>query len=154
MSKKSAASVKPVNKSVSEERTPEEYFAEGKAGLIAIAKSYERNAMRIDKVLQEMMFLKDSGIIAAHEETAVLLCITKRNTYSELVRRLEKLEFEDMEKDDDPFIDLICYVEVGQTPDVKQMFVDHAIFDAARPIGEKVEQLKITIRQLQEKSKC
>lgn len=154
MTKKSAASMKPVNKSVSEERTPEEYFAEGKAGLIAIAKSYERNAMRIDKVLQEMMFLKNSGIIAAHEETAILLCLTKQDTYGVLVRRLERMEFDDMEKDEDPFIDLICYVEKGQTPDVKQMFIDHAIFDAARPIGEKVEQLKITIRQLQEKSKC
>lgn len=144
---KSAASFKPVknkNKSVADDRTPEEYFNEAKSGLIAICESYKRNAYRPDKVVSEYANLKDLGF--DNLDLAMKMIGSRITVYDIVLERLNAITFEAITSDEwnDPFEDMIEYV-TDACISLEVLMCKYACFDAVRPFGEKVESLRMTL---------
>lgn len=149
MSNKKNLKVVDNKKSIADERTPEEYFDEAKLGLITIAKSCRKNATRVDKIIQTFASLNKD--IKTTWDRAIDYCVIQENTYDSIIERLEDLTFESMSNfDDDPFIDLIDYID-----DNRYLLIDamdsYAVFEAVRPFGEKIEALKMTLKEMQDK---
>lgn len=135
-------------KSVADERTPKEYFDEAKAGLITIANSYEKNALRIDNVFMDHISIKKD--YDCEFGYAIEYAKIKKDTYKKIVKILEKITFDSMSDfDNDPFIDFIYYVD--DKISLNDAFDKYAVFEAVRPFGEKVESLKLMLKEMQEK---
>lgn len=151
MTKKSAAKVKPVKdgKSISEERTPEEYFNEAKAGLDTIISSYIKNCMRIDNVFDLYLAVKDISDITF--PNAISLSNLKQKTYEEVRNRISSFKFDDFinEEMPDPFADMLEYID-GNEHDLYTAIEKLVKFNSVRPFGEKVEQLHYEILQKME----
>lgn len=147
MTRKSAASVKAVKKSVAEERTPEEYFEEAKAGLDVIASAYIKNCMRIDNVFDMFLSLKSLDCCEINFIDAIVLSKGKRNIYETIKERINNFEYDDFTKEDmdDPFIDMLEYVDEKQPDHVRDAMFKLVKFNAVRPFGEKVEEMHMKI---------
>lgn len=139
--------LKKVEKSVADKRTPKEYFEEAKAGLLLIAESYEKNALRVDNVLRDYVSINKDA--ECDFKYAINFAKIKKKTYKEIISRLKKLSFEFVTFESDPFIDMIKYIDNDKI-DLTSAFDMYAVFEAVRPFGEKVETLKITIKEMQE----
>lgn len=152
MANKRAASMKPVKKAISDERTPEEYFNEAKQGLIAIADSYIRNAKRPDNVVAECSRLHDLGWDYGYELHLPLTMVEARQgVYCKVADRLTRMTFEKIISDEweDPFADMLEYVTEADLK-FNQLMIKWAKFDAVRPFGEKVESLRMRLIEMTE----
>lgn len=144
---KRTASMKPKkdDRAITDERTPEEYFDEAKAGLLAIVESYDKNATRPDKVISEILNLKQFKYCYDDEKLAMDMIKARKDAYNKIAARLTYMTFEKITADDweDPFADMLEYIDdVPEFPDLMRKW---ARFDSVRPFGEKVEQLRITL---------
>lgn len=153
MAKKSAASMKPAQKFVSEERTPEEYFNEAKAGLLAIVDAYIKHATRPDKVLEDVATAQQFN----YEEPACLgWCMAKErlDVYNKCKEIMSKLELDYLVNENwvDPFEDFIVYID-EDNKQLSSMLLNYAKFEAVRMFGEKVESLRFTLLEKMNKEK-
>lgn len=152
MAKRTASMKAAQQKSVADERTPEEYFDEAKSGLLAIVDSYDRNAARPDNVVSDLVSIKEILVTEKPDINLALKMVSMRKEiYKEVALRLEAMTFEKItaEEWDDPFSDLLEYVDLDPGAPELVVFDDLmcklARFDAVRPFGEKVEQLRMTL---------
>lgn len=155
MANKRTASMKPAKKSISDELTPEEYFNEAKQGLLAIADSYNRNAKRPDNVVAECSRLHDLGWDYGYVIHLPLTMVEAREVvYCEVANRLTHMTFEKITSDEweDPFADMLEYVTEADLK-FKQLMIKWAKFDAVRPFGEKIEQLRLQLLEMIDKEK-
>lgn len=148
MARKSAASTKP-KKTISEQRTPEEYFDEAKSGLLMIVESYEKNSTRVDNIFNMMIFVKELGINDI--DFALKIALAKKATYSRVKEIINSLVFDKfMKTEDDPFVDLLEYMDCTTGLSMQDLLLKNARFEAVRPFGEKIEQLRITLKEMKE----
>lgn len=142
------SNVKPMpKKAISDDRTPEEYFDEAKMGLLAIVDSYKRNASRPDNVVQDYARVRELGSDSVN--LACDMVESRKAVYREVEKRLDDMTFDMIVADEweDPFADMLEYVETNNCNTVyfEQLMCQWARFDAVRPFGEKVEQLRMTL---------
>lgn len=131
-------------KSITDERTPQERFDETKNGLLMIAKSIEKNAMRPDKVVADWNVCHQ--LLGDHNPVhAIKICRVRKKTCSDIIDRLEALTMDKLMEDGyDPFEDMISYVE--DSDDGYTVLAKAGEFDILSNFGGKVENLKFSLK--------
>lgn len=148
---KRAASAKP-KKSIADERTPEERFDDFKVSALAIAKAYKKNAKRPDKVADLYIALEEYEFFGMKEVFKFIE--VQLETYDLIIKKLEKLEYEDLIKEEyeDPFKDMLVYIDINSPNEItiKDVLLERAKFEAVRPFGEMCENKYMELKGMLE----
>lgn len=146
---KRTASSKP-KKAITDKRSPEEYFNEAKEGLLAIVNSYYKNASRPDKVIEECVFLNNFNN-DLNIPLALGMIEERKDVYLKVIDKITDLTFDNIISDEweDPFSEMLEYID--SVEDINELMLKYARFDAVRPFGEKVEKLRITLLEMDNK---
>lgn len=143
--KKSAASVKPVKMNAETTNVdPRDCFDDAKKGILIIIDAQIRNCNRVDNLADTYSEMrewdKDVSVSDAQD-----VCDMMVATYEDIKTIVENLEFEDFSNEEysDPVADLVP-TRFG-IEDPVELYFAWVKWQCVRPIGEKLEQLRMTV---------
>lgn len=148
MAKKSAASMKPKHAAEVVEIDVEKKFEEAKTGLVTIIEAQIRNCDRIDNLwdtYEEIRISCEDDSI--HKISfAQDACNEMVDTYKKLLDIVKGLELSTFTADN--YVDPIAHLVPSRMncAGFKSMYLDYVIWRCIRPVGEKLEQLYMTVK--------